>query len=674
MKLRMTVILTSLLLIAILMMGPVNQVFSAPPAAGPDIITIEGATEPEGGMKVIYTINYSDVTATGGVELVIGGADFAAGGFELQPATNPAPTIQTSSTLIWAYEDLDPSGSGVITISGIFNDPNTCDATVTFDANIVESHENPDITLHTDQLIATVACDVTGPVGCEEPDVWSISSGHWNDGSNWNTGQIPDENDIVWVRPGHQMRLFGVDTFSVESLCNQGTIFSHVANSLIIEASDFVINYPGALLRGEDGQVGTGNQGSTIIIQSPPSDGDGVVITNRGQIIAGDGANGEDFGGSGGSIALLGNYIENSFKGIITAGRGGNITGTDSGLAGHGGSINIWSSGALKIRNRITAGNGGNGNPGAGAPQDGGDAGCVWIMGFTTVDLSFSIIRDGRPGHGTAGGFTGWWCGISIDPPDTIEVGGADIEGGMVQLYGGDDTHIDASGGLTTTTVISASQGITLAVGTKGTIDLSNNDNLEINVTGEDGEVVVASDIDPILDDGDTLDDVVDTGTAVDQPAQVLRNVAVPAPEVVAGEVDIPITVNLAIQNNGPEQDEYNVTFEARHDWPRTIDGLSNPITVAGLNQYEFQMTVTPTNTVDTREVITITAISIDGEVMGQEVTEIHIQQAPEPTALSFTNSEITTMSNWFWLLPAILLVLVTGLMASWRLVATRVK
>lgn len=677
MKFRVPLILTSLLLVAILMMGPVDLVSSAPSAGGASI-SMTGALVPEGGVEVEYTINYSGVTPTGGVELTIAGADFTASGFS--QTSVPAATESDDNTLIWPSAMLDASGSGTITITGTFSDPETCDATVTFDATILDTHENPDAgSSATTSREVNVVCDVEGPVGCEEPDVFSVGSGDWNGGGQWNTGQVPGPNDVVWIRPGNQLRLYGTDTLRVGSLCNQGTLFSHLANSLIIKATGFVINYPGGLLRGEDGQAGTGNQGSTVIIQSPASDPDGVRITNRGQILAGDGANGPDFGGSGGSVALVGNHVENSFKGIITAGRGGNITGTDSGLAGHGGSVNIWSSAGIRLRNRITAGHGGNGNrPDATSPQDGGDAGCVFVMGSTRVDVRFSRIRSGRPGLPAAGGFRGFRCGVFIDPPDTIEVSGADIEGDVVQLYGGDDTDIDASGGMTTTTVISASEQILIAVGTNGTINLSNNDNLQINVTDEGGEVIVASDIAPTLDDGETLDDVVDMGTAVDEASQVLRNVAVAAPEVVAGPVDVPIDIDLAIQNNGPEQDEYNVTIKALHEWPRTVDGLPDPVTVTigGLDQYEFQMTVTPTDTVPliTREVITITATSTDGEVIAQEVTEVHLQAEPQATAIDLTNTEAVSMTNWLWLLPAMLLVLVSGLMASWRLAATRVK
>lgn len=640
-------------------------------------ISISGPAAAVEGNAVQYEIDYQGVLSTGGVQYAVPDGFTVTG---TTPANSGSYQDDDGLTvLLWSFGTI--GASGTIQIDGTYETPATCGGfDVVHLAELYDTHEAPGpIPVIDATATTTLACvSVTGPAGCEEPDVWSVGSGNWNGGAQWNTGQVPDENDVVWVRPGNQLRVFGLDTLRLESLCNQGTIFSHVAHSLIIEARDFVTNYPGGILRGLDGEPTTGGQGSTIIIQSPISDTDGIAITNRGQILAGNGAVGPDFGGGGGSVALLGNYVENSFKGTITAGRGGSLTGTDSGMAGHGGSITIWSSEKVKTRHRITAGNGGNSNPGAGAPQDGGDAGCLYIMGSTIVDVRWSRIRAGRPGHPVAGGFRGDRCGVFIDPPDTIELSGADIEGDVVELYGGNDTAINASGGITATTVISASQGITLAVGTNGTIDLSNNANLEINVTGENAEVVVASDNDPTLDDGDTLDDVVNTGTAVDEASQILRHLAVVAPEVTGGALDVPLTLNLAILNNGPDQDSYNVTFEAKYDWPRTISGLSNPLTVDGLSQHEFQMTVTPTNTgvLIATEIITITAISTDGVVIGQEITHIQVKEDPPPTAISQAELSVTTMYNWLWLLPAMLLLLLlaAGLMASWRLVATRVK
>lgn len=423
----------------------------------------------------------------------------------------------------------------------------------------------------------------TPPVGCEQMTIMSTGSGSWDSAANWSPSRVPTASDVVWVQAGHTVTV--PRKVTVQGLCNEGTLSSLINRSLEFVVSESVINYTTGQMVGRNGSAGSGSQcgtaGSTIRI-APPRGDDGVAITNRGRIVAGHGGDGNRCAGKGGSTYLFGRNTTNS--GFICAGHGGNVLGSDA-RGAEGGETHVWGkwrgAGDLSNRGEICAGNGGNG-------IRGGNGGRLKLISLPNVDLAGGIHTAGKGGQGSTSGSNGRDGRVIIEPKGTINLSGARVEGGEILIFGGDDWVLDLSSP-ETSTVISATEGITLAVGAGGSIDLRNSQNLLIQANEE---VVIASD-NIQLDAGVELTDVINAPTVMTETARLLRDVSLAMPNVAVANPGTAHSVNLTILNNGPATDSYEMNITGPAGW-KLSGQPTGAISIEGLSGQEVELNITP--------------------------------------------------------------------------------
>jgi hypothetical protein len=443
-----------------------------------------------------------------------------------------------------------------------------------------------------------------GPKDCDNANITIESSqtGHWNAPTTWSTSQIPNETDVVRINSGHIVT--GQAFVKVRTLCVAGTLQSldNQGTALEVQATDYLENQ--GLIRGKPGAdelagstctqsstVGTLNcaqPGASVILkvgtefhqQDKLGDwwwyGSGGPILNTGEIIAGKGGDGLQYGAPGGNALVLGRNTTNT--NLIQAGEGGNVLGTQSGESGRGGLTQIWGKlggpGHLYNQNgaQALAGNGGHCNP-QGTQQTGGKGGNLWLVSLPNVHIEGGITQAGHGDDGcTVDGQAGW---VRIEP-NVISLAGAQtqVNGGNIAIYGGNDWMLDLSN--LNGTVIEASGNITLAVGKGGLIDLRNSIGPILKATGE--VQLFADNI--LLEPGETLAQHIEAISIVVGPSKILRDVALLAPSKVSGKLGDTVPVQLTLTNGGPAEDVYTITV---------IDSTQNgqPLAVVPVNGLE---------------------------------------------------------------------------------------
>lgn len=313
--------------------------------------------------------------------------------------------------------------------------------------------------------------------------------------------------------------------------------------------------------------------------------------------------------------------------GTICAGKGGDILSTAAGTAGHGGHAHIWGKyqqyGGHLINTGLTcAGNGGESNPNAVGVQRGGDGGTLKLISLPYVFLNNGRHYAGFGGRGAAGG-NGGHSGTVIIEPNTISLSGSqtEIRGGNIIIFGGPDWTMDLQN--LSSTAISATNSITLAVGSGGTIDLTNNDQQVLHA-GE--QVTIASDA--ILFDNEVeISDL--AGSNIQTTGnQLLQDVSWFAPQQVSGQPGNTVALNLTLLNNGPISDTYTLQLTNSADWNTTA--LPNTITIDGIDHQELVLDVTLPSTASAgaSTLITLSATSqLDPNLI--TIAEIEVTVAP---------------------------------------------
>jgi hypothetical protein len=463
------------------------------------------------------------------------------------------------------------------------------------------------------------------PVECKTTTIQSISNGNWNDPTSWSSNRIPTSNDVVWIQEGHAITVPAQVT--VQALCNEGRVESS-GNKLELLARDFVINFQTGQIVGQAGRTGSGSEcgsrGGSITIKPPEDDQEGneneadngVPIINRGQILGGNGGDDEQCTGDGGSVYLFGRHTTNS--GTICAGDGGHILGRtqvrDSrtllslkkemeATGGKGGQTTIRGNfsgfGDLINEGMICSGNGGDGNS-----LDGGDGGDLLLVARPNVELSGGMHIAGKGGRGIGGGSPGKNGDVWIDP-ETIILKGASVEGGDITISGGEEARLDLS--QMNGSVISATESITLAVGTGGVIDLTGNQELILEAKQQ---ILIASE-QILLDEGTVLTDIVRAPKVkvMTSTATLPRHMSLIAPQAIVARPAITQAIELTILNNGSLADTYALTVTDSADW--SLSALPTPITVAGLGSQGLLLSVTPPlNSSGQRDTITLSVTS----------------------------------------------------------------
>ncbi|NJO18307.1 MAG: choice-of-anchor D domain-containing protein [Thioploca sp.] len=201
------------------------------------------------------------------------------------------------------------------------------------------------------------------PKDCSDANITikSAQSGRWNVPATWSPSQIPTETDVVRINSGHT--IIGQAFAKVRTFCIQAGGVLESADErgtpLEIQATDYSENK--GIIRGKNGtnqtkpvcgkaDIGTegcAQPGASVLLkvgtyfdkQGKLGDwwwwGTGGPILNTGEIIAGKGGDGSQYGAPGGAAIVLGRNTTNTNR--IQAGDGGNILGTELGEGGLGG-------------------------------------------------------------------------------------------------------------------------------------------------------------------------------------------------------------------------------------------------------------------------------------------------------------------------------------------------
>ncbi|NJO15751.1 MAG: choice-of-anchor D domain-containing protein [Thioploca sp.] len=420
------------------------------------------------------------------------------------------------------------------------------------------------------------------PKDCSDANITieSVQSGRWDAASTWSTATIPTATDVVRINNGHTIT--GQELAQIKTLCVQtgATLESQddQGTALEIQATDYLENK--GLIRGKDGrpenqtactpeQLGTegcAQPGASVLFKvgtgfdkyGKMGDwwwyGSGGPILNTGEIIAGKGGDGYQYGAPGGDAIVLGRNTTNTNR--IQAGDGGNNLGNGTGAGGRGGLTQIWGKlggpGHLYVQNgaQALAGNGGNCN--RSGQQTSGNGGNLWLVSLPDVHIEGGITKAGRGGQGCAiHGQDGF---VQIEP-NVISLAGAatQVSGGDIAIYGGPDWTLDLSN--LSGTVIEASGTLTLAVGKGGLIDFRNST----------GQVLTAKEVQIFTDNllinsGKKISDYIAAENIVIGPSKILRNVSLTVASKLFGNPGELLSIPLIIANNGPEDDQYTVT------------------------------------------------------------------------------------------------------------------
>jgi len=375
------------------------------------------------------------------------------------------------------------------------------------------------------------------------------------------------------------------------------------------------------VIRGGDGGNGApgggGGPGGDVTLSGVPFDNDGLIR-------AGDGGNGDQCGGDGGSTYIFAENTTNT--GTIDAGDGGDTTGNlATAHGGDGGDTEVWGkfftwSGFLVNLGSITAGNGGNGNPGATVPQDAGCGGNLTLMAAPNVFLGGGTHAAGVAGTPSAGGTTctgGWVC---IDPASISLTGDTHITGIHVSVYGGEDWTLDLRD--LNSEVISADGDITLAVGSGGVIDLTGN---SARLLRAGGQVRIYAD-EIRLDSGVPLFAL--TGPdVITGPAKIIQGVSVVAPALVSAQPGAVVPLLFRVFNTGPVTDTFILNQSSSTVWG--LNGLPYSITVGALSNQELTLNVTiPLNAQngDVNEVTVSATSQSDPQVSDSDTTHIVVR------------------------------------------------
>ena len=686
MKLRFSLVFSLLLIFALLLVNQTSLVSSAAidQAADQSIviadastgISIAGPITSDEGTVETYAIEYTDVVPTGGIIYQFAGIDAG----HITVTATPAASTTNGDALIWAFEDI--GADGTITLEVTHND---C-GSISHTARVLDTHEDPGMEAKESSISTLIDCDQEPPEGptCDPNDatVMSVASGDWRDTTTWDTGAVPGANDVVHIQAGHQVYA-PAGWITIESLCNDGVLVSQLYRSLLIRASDFVINSKEASMLGQDGVdnygTGCGTRGSTVQIRPHLSDPDGVEITNHGIIQAGDGGDGT-CSGLGGTVSLLGRKTTNGATGEIYSGNGGHLTANvNNRRARNGGNIFIFGNfkgpGALTNEGIIMSGQGGNANPAATNPQHGGNGGCIILISQPWVYIYGPVIA-GMGGMGAAGGMDGNYGCVIVDPEGYIDFNeNAQVSGSDIQINGGDNWTIDMSDIDGPTPVISATGTIDVAVGDGGVIDLMGNNTTVLRAdgditfyAGEDGR----NDEPLRLDDGVTIDDLADDPDgAATENAQILRDIAVSAPEVMPGDAGVQLEIDIVVQNLSVAADTITIEVTDSEEWG--VTSSADEVAVDALSGADVRLSITPPAVPDADRTTIMVTITSQEEPTLEVTQEIEVL-VNVVTAVTLTDTDAYAGANWY--LPALALLLVAGLLlASGRLVlVTRKK
>jgi hypothetical protein len=326
---------------------------------------------------------------------------------------------------------------------------------------------------------------------------------------------------------------------------------------------------------------------------------------NEGVIQAGNGGNGKKYGAPGGSIWINDTGLTNTGNGIIRGGKGGDITGTASGMGGWGGRVSLWGNDYLVSDGQgIRAGDGGNCNSNATEAQTGGRGGNMRLNARNNVDLLNGTFATGLGGiHCTPLGTNGPRGGFNTDPSE-LNLSGPNtkIEGGDVTIFGGKDWVINLSN--LGESALTATGNMTIAVGEGGAINMTGNTGKILKAAGQ---VSIFAD-NVLLDEGKQLSDIIEAGNIVTGPGKVLRDVSITAPTNVSGDPKAVLPITVRVSNGGPEKETFLISVTDTAGWK--LSDMPASIELDGLQVVEVELNVKLPKTAGATNNITISVVS----------------------------------------------------------------
>lgn len=428
----------------------------------------------------------------------------------------------------------------------------------------------------------------------QPPTFQTIASGAWNNPAIWTPAGVPGPGATAIINAPHSVTTAA--PINVGQLNNAGILQSVPWVNLNITANGITNTATGQLL-GSPGVVcfaTMGMNGSNVTLTV------GGTMSNSGIISGGAGINCGQFSGNGGNVSITaGNFV--SFAGsTINGGVGGNVLAVAlPGMGGNGGNVTIFA--PLNNGGVLAGGNGGNGNPLATAPQNGGNGGCVRTFGGLIANTG--AIIGGAGGLGTGGGVNGIIGCVIIEPNSiTVSGAGATLSGGDVKVFGGDDWIIQMNN--LDLGAITADNEIILATGANGTVDLTNNTG-QVFSAGQ--QVTIATD--NILTDGPLTD--VTGPNVVTTPPQILSDVDIAAPTVAITPDGVPTELQIAIGNGSPIPHDFMLSVSDTAGWGLDLQPsvFVDPLGVAWVT---LMVTPPPGAELEEPNVITVDAVAMD--------------------------------------------------------------
>ena len=170
-------------------------------------------------------------------------------------------------------------------------------------------------------------------------------------------------------------------------------------------------------------------------------------------------------------------------------------------------------------------------------------------------------------------------------------------------ISGGDGWLLDLSG--MSEGAISATGGMTVTVGTGGTVDLTGSGDQVLQAV--DGVYIASDQI--TLDSGQTLTDVAGSNAA-SGPSQIWYEASLLGQGMAQGSAGETVRLDFVLLNEGPEADHYDLAAADSAGWE--LDGLPATQSVPALDRQDLstELTIPISATLGTTDVLTVTARS----------------------------------------------------------------
>jgi uncharacterized repeat protein (TIGR01451 family) len=259
----------------------------------------------------------------------------------------------------------------------------------------------------------------------------------------------------------------------------------------------------------------------------------------------------------------------------------------------------------------------------------------VWIDGSHgragtggNVDVNIGVnngtIKAGGPGST-----------VKVDPTtlkfgSTTRISDAD----NIVIFGGENWTMELNN--LSVGAISAAKTITIAVGKGGVVDLRGSAAKSLKAA-EKVEIFADS---VVLDNGVTLQQLVETPNLVRGPAKILYSASWSGVQQIVAEPGETVPISMALLNGGPTEDTYTLTMtHSAGDF--VVSEVPADATVNSQRRTELEFEVTLPQTRGAEDVITLTATSQNDPTM-KAVAEIHVGVKPAEVVTPPTTGDNT--------------------------------